>query len=357
MKRSVKFMGIVSIIFILAISVAIGLSIGHAKSYDYAITEKQETSPAITQGTSPPITRGTSPATTRETSLATTRGTSPPTTSAAAMETATASPPVLTEMSVPPVSPASIKILEASAPGTKTKSSAHAILDYSNMKDGYVMVKRTGGVKGEVYITGPGMEVCERVFPLKDKLYYYPIPLAYGNGEYHIMVVVYANNEQFLSVLDTTLSVNITSSSLRYMLPNIYVDYNKSSDVVKKSFDLCNGSKTDLEKVGLIYGYIVDNFNYSLINEKEQLDYVPRLDSVLSSKKGVCIDIASIMTAMCRAQGIETKLVFGYSGNNYHAWVEVYTPQNGWERYDPTFALTMSKKQMSNLKYNAKEAY
>ena len=36
------------------------------------------------------------------------------------------------------------------------------------------------------------------------------------------------------------------------------------------------------------------------------------------------------MTAMLRSQDIPTKLVVGYSGEAYHAWISVYLEEQGW---------------------------
>ena len=36
------------------------------------------------------------------------------------------------------------------------------------------------------------------------------------------------------------------------------------------------------------------------------------------------------MSAMLRSQGIPTKLVVGYSGDAYHAWISVYLKETGW---------------------------
>ena len=36
------------------------------------------------------------------------------------------------------------------------------------------------------------------------------------------------------------------------------------------------------------------------------------------------------MTALLRTQGIPTKLVVGYSGTAYHAWISVYLQEAGW---------------------------
>ena len=78
--------------------------------------------------------------------------------------------------------------------------------------------------------------------------------------------------------------------------------------------------------------------------------YLPVLDEVLAEEKGICFDYAALMTAMLRSQKIPCKLVVGYAGATYHAWISVWTEENGWidgtiffdgkvwERMDPTFA-------------------
>ena len=58
------------------------------------------------------------------------------------------------------------------------------------------------------------------------------------------------------------------------------------------------------------------------------------------------------MTAMLRSQGIPTKMVFGYTGSIYHAWINTWSSDTGWvtgsiyfngkdwKLMDPTFAST-----------------
>ena len=58
--------------------------------------------------------------------------------------------------------------------------------------------------------------------------------------------------------------------------------------------------------------------------------YIPSPDAALASGKGICYDYASLMTALLRSQRIPTKLVVGYSGQQYHAWISVYLEETGW---------------------------
>ena len=69
------------------------------------------------------------------------------------------------------------------------------------------------------------------------------------------------------------------------------------------------------------------------------------------------------MTGMLRSQGVPCKLVIGYAGTAYHAWISVWTQATGWvdgavyfdgvswHRMDPTFASTggQSKEIMAYI--------
>ena len=58
--------------------------------------------------------------------------------------------------------------------------------------------------------------------------------------------------------------------------------------------------------------------------------YIPDIDATMQTRKGICFDYASLMSALLRSQGIPTKLVVGYSGTAYHAWISVYLDEAGW---------------------------
>ena len=68
------------------------------------------------------------------------------------------------------------------------------------------------------------------------------------------------------------------------------------------------------------------------------------------------------MTGMLRSQGIPCKLVIGYAGTVYHAWINVWNEETGWvdaavffdgttwQRMDPTYAST-SKQSASVMAF------
>ena len=63
------------------------------------------------------------------------------------------------------------------------------------------------------------------------------------------------------------------------------------------------------------------------------------------------------MTGMLRSRGIPCKLVVGYAGTAYHAWINVWVEGSGWvdgviwfdgtswQRMDPTFASSGNSSQ------------
>lgn len=87
--------------------------------------------------------------------------------------------------------------------------------------------------------------------------------------------------------------------------------------------------------------YIFDNFTYT----KGITNIETTIDEILELKKGVCQDFAHILLQLLRTIGIPSRYVSGYICPNEsglrgegatHAWVEIYTPTQGWLGLDPT---------------------
>ncbi|HKO76316.1 MAG TPA: transglutaminase family protein [Flavobacterium sp.] len=87
--------------------------------------------------------------------------------------------------------------------------------------------------------------------------------------------------------------------------------------------------------------YIFDNFIYT----KGITNIETTIDEILELKKGVCQDFAHVLLQLLRTVGIPSRYVSGYICPNEsglrgegatHAWVEIYTPTQGWLGLDPT---------------------
>lgn len=216
------------------------------------------------------------------------------------------------------------------SPGTAVITATGAVVDYSNAGNGYISVKYTGSSKRVKFR-----------YTLSDKTYTFDIPvdgtvvylpLSCGSGSYTFSVFENIEGNTYSTLVKETVSINVASSTKPYTYPNQFVSYNKNSQCVKKAAELCAGKTSAIDKISAIFLYISENvtYDYNLASTVKS-GYIPNPDKTLSSKKGICFDYASLMSAMLRSQGIPTRLVVGYASPDiYHAWNEVYTEQTGW---------------------------
>lgn len=268
-------------------------------------------------------------------------------------------------------------IYPTTASGEQVADNDQCVIDYSNSQDGYIMVKykKSTGKVLKVQTTADGNTDRTYTYTIKPKKYEV-IPLTEGDAEYKITVFLNVSGNQYVTVMSETISVSLSSQFAPYLRPNQYVNFKKSTKVVKKAATLTKKCKTDLAKVKKVYNYVIKNYKYDKkLAKNVKTGYLPDLNKIYKKKKGICFDYAAVMTAMLRSQGVPTKLVIGYAGNAYHAWINVYSKKKGWitgaiyfngkkwKLMDPTFASTskssksVMKKIESGRSYKAKYSY
>lgn len=236
-----------------------------------------------------------------------------------------------------------------SAPGTVTYKNDKVLMDCSNISEGYIMVKYTGSVgKIKVQVIKSGAETYS--YDLKSGGFE-TFPLSEGSGTYQVKVFENISGNQYAQAFSQSVSANISNAFGPFLYPNQYVNFTAASQAVAIATQLAQGQADQLGVVTAVYNYVVNNLSYDTAKAATvQIGYLPDVDSVLASRKGICFDYAALMTAMLRSQGIPTKLVIGYTGNIYHAWINVYLDSQGWvnnviyfdgtdwKLMDPTFA-------------------
>lgn len=270
-----------------------------------------------------------------------------PDTEPAAQETVNVEPEAQALMELPP-EPVSV-VLEPEASGEREQRSDEVIIDYSHAEDGYVMVR---------YIAQPNSRLKVLVKgPVTTYAYNLPVeewttfPLSDGDGHYQVGVYINVQGTKYAVVLTTEFEVELTDEFAPFLRPNQYVNYVDAPNTVDLGARLTLGMEHPLEKVAAVYDYVIHNFTYDYEKaETVQSGYLPELDAVLETGKGICFDYAAVMTAMLRSQQVPCKLVVGYAGEIYHSWISVWTEENGWidgviffdglewKRMDPTFA-------------------
>ncbi len=243
-----------------------------------------------------------------------------------------------------------------SAPGTVVYANKDnsVKIDASNASSGYVMVSSTvaGSPKLVVMVTGPDGNTY-RYYYTDTTGVYQAFPLTAGSGSYTIGVYQNLTGTKYATLHSATISAALSYANVPFIRPNFFVDYSAGTSCVNYASTVCAGATTVLEKIEKIYTYVVNNFTYDYDKAATvQTGYRPVLETVWASKKGICFDYAAVMTSMLRTQGIPSKLVVGYAGTTYHAWISVFTEETGWVEaviyfngstwrfMDPTFAST-----------------
>lgn len=229
------------------------------------------------------------------------------------------------------IEPDPINIYTAKHPETNLCSDGSTYIDVSNASQGYVCIKNTNSTKRlKVQIKTDSMTYN---YDLNNNGNYEVFPLQMGNAKYTIRVLQNVSGTSYSELYHTDINVTLDSSLLPFLYNNQYVNFSYNSEAIKKSYELCAGCTTDIDKLKVLYSYMTDNIKYD--NYKAQTvksGYIPDPDAILASKKGICFDYASLLCVMLRAQRIPSQLVIGSAGSNApnHAWNEVYLQNIGW---------------------------
>ena len=244
--------------------------------------------------------------------------------------------------------PAGSDVRTPVASGSVTYGNGRATIDASNTSNGYVMIKYTGGqsrIKIQI------AKSTTYTYDLNARNTYEVFPFTEGNGTYSIKIVENVSGNQYAQVMSQNISVSLADEFAPFLTPNQYVNFSNGSAAVNKGAELAASAADEIGVVTNVYNYVINNITYDTAKAASvQSGYLPNVDQVLAQKTGICFDYAALMTAMLRSQDIPTKLVIGYSGGLYHAWVNVYIDNIGWvdnfiyfdghnwSLMDPTFA-------------------
>lgn len=215
------------------------------------------------------------------------------------------------------------------ASGSNRYSSGGVTVDASNTDDGYVMIQYSGSAsKAKVQITGSDNAIYTYTLKTKD---FETFPLTTGNGDYRIDVLENVTGDMYNLSFSKTISVSLNDEFKPFLFPNQYVWFTKGMKSMELGVELSEDSPDDLNFVENVYNYVIKNVEYDYDKASNvPLDYIPDIDETLETGKGICFDYASLMAAIFRSQKVPCKLVVGYSGSTYHAWISVYTEETGW---------------------------
>lgn len=230
-----------------------------------------------------------------------------------------------------------------------------AQIDASNSDQGYVYATYTGtNQKVKLQITGP--DQVTYTYNLSTGGLDEVFPLSAGDGSYLINIYENIEGNQYSLGLTATIEVALENEFYPYLYPNQYVWFTKDMEAIVKGSELAYNANSDLEVITNVYNFMIYNISYDYEEaETVQSGYLPEIDEVLSTRKGICLDYACLMSAMLRSQNIPTHVEIGYAGTEYHAWISCYIDEKGWvngivqfdgtswQLMDPTFGSTTAE--------------
>lgn len=230
-------------------------------------------------------------------------------------------------------------------------SNDQAIIDYTNASEGYIMVQYTKQTQNRIKAIVEGENEIQYIYPII-KQQWNILPITEGSGTYKVTIYENLLEDKFYPVLKNEIDITLSNENVPFLTSNIYVNFANAPKTIQKANELTRDAKNDVEKISIIYSYVINNMIYD--DEKAETvkyGYTTDLDEILESKKGICLDYAALIAGMLRSQNIPCKVVFGYAGDVYHAWISVYVEEKmtaicgnrsydaeRWMRMDPTWA-------------------
>ena len=170
-----------------------------------------------------------------------------------------------------------------------------------------------------------------------------------GKGKYtvHVMVNEYDRKYSF----GPKVTVENVKEINALLAPEKYIE-SGDKPIIDKAAEITKGLTSDREKAKAIYKWVSENIDYDYAKYSKHLnnDYDNEYGALLAlnTKNGVCYDYATLVAALGRAYGLQTKVVKGTGKINgkvgYHAWNEIYIEdEDKWIKLDTTFAAVSSE--------------
>lgn len=176
-----------------------------------------------------------------------------------------------------------------------------------------------------------------------------PILLTLGSGEYTLSVYEAGLYDWPVRLLfETSFSVDAVPDDTQLaLLSSLHTNMEAHSETVKLAQELCKNAVTDLEKVTLLWNWLMKHAAYDKALAKSiQFSEIPDGDTFVRGQRGICCDYAAFMAAGLRAVGVPVKHVYGrnFRTGNEHAWNEVYL-EGKWQIIDATMAKSRGPKK------------
>ena len=155
------------------------------------------------------------------------------------------------------------------------------------------------------------------------------LPLQFGSGKYTVSLYRQISGSKYQKDGEISFTVKMKDKLGYTLYPNQWVNYTAETAAVQYADELCAGLTDEYEIVMAVYDFMNKNFDYDWFKSGDVragilTEILPDIDGSWETRTGICQDMAAIMCAMLRSQGIHARLVVGTCGSTPHAWVTVY---------------------------------
>jgi len=238
-------------------------------------------------------------------------------------------------------------VVQVEQPGTEVAANEYGIIDYSNANKGYICAQSLVEGRYKVLVKAPdGMEYH---YTIESTAAYITIQLSRGNGLYTARLLQHVREDRYAVMIVVEFEVELADSLLPFLYPNQYVDFAVDDQTVQLSQEVTEGATSEIEAINAIYMWVVMNLSYDYQKASTvQPGYLPNNDDTIEKLTGICFDYAVLCASMLRAQRIPARLEIGYCSDVYHAWISVFSSEQGviriqisldvetWTMLDPT---------------------
>lgn len=201
-------------------------------------------------------------------------------------------------------------------------------IDQSHASDGYIIVKASKSSRNlKIVISFDGTAKIH--YNLNADGDVEILPLQYGSGKYTASLYHQISGSKYQKDGEISFTVKMKDKLGYTLYPNQWVNYTTKTAAVLYADELCAGLTDEYEIVMAVYDFMNKNFDYDWFKSGDVragilTEILPDIDGSWETRTGICQDMAAIMCAMLRSQGIHARLVVGTCGSTPHAWVTVY---------------------------------
>lgn len=238
---------------------------------------------------------------------------------------------------------------QTSVAGAKEKFDNGGSVDTTSLQNGSVTLNTNLAGKGIIGIqtdVAGNEKLKVKVCRGENAVYYninpnqmIKVPIQMGNGTYQIELYQNISGTEYAKLFSRDIDVTLENENDVFLFPSQIVNYEGSANSKGLAEQLVQNAGSDAEKLNAIYEYVVQNMTYDY-DEINRIDstYIPNIDNILESKKGICYDYAAVMASLLREAGIPAKLLMGYRSDteDYHAWNQALV-DGRWITVDATW--------------------